>query len=541
MILVSNYSLVPDTSRTAPIVDIWLPTAKPELVGMYASSWVPLSHRRRLASYKLLSAIYNNAHKCFLQRGEEILEYGDAALVVETLRDALIGSTGIKIIVDNIENDAIGKKKVDRLRKWWKDELMDTKLFENETNCSSLGDSVYRLRWSTKNPRKPTVKVDTFDPGFFFPDFDEDGDLEKVHLAWEEVVIDDAGNEVTYVYKETYELINGICHVTAGWYDPQRDDNVSDLEYSLNYLKLVKYKTDVDGNPYDRLSLQIDFIPIVYVPNISVQGEPFGKSDLSIVIDLLAEMANTNTDMAANTSILGSPPMVIQSENVVGADDGMGASQVATVGPGQTIEVGANGDAHLLDVSGMNTALDSYLKKLDQKLYENTRATKLAAGKMEGSAIPSGISLRLMQNPLVQKTLPKRILRSYKVGLMLKFVQKMFLAFGIPQDRECFTADEYDVIVEFGDIFPTDRSQAINDLAVAYAAGFMSLDVAVSMCQKYGVDIDSVKDEVEKIKKEREELNTYINVGSSGSSDGTQSGNMQTTSDGMSKSDNTQE
>jgi hypothetical protein len=475
-----------------------------------------------------------------MERGD-ILEYGDAALVIDTLRDALIGSSGIKLTAADIETNPATRKRIERLRKWWKAELMDTKIFENETNCAALGDSVYRLRWSKKVGKKATVKVDTFDPGFFFPVFDEDDDLIKVYLAWEETVLLGNGEDEVRIYKETYELIDGVCYVTAGWYRHERSDTKSDLEYSLSDLELIEYKYDGD-TPYDHISLEIDFIPIVYIPNISVQGEPFGKSDLSVVVDLLGEVANSNTDMAANTSLLGSPPLVIKSDSSYGSDSDDGEAQIATVGPGQVIEVGPQGDAHLLDVSEMNTALDQYLKKLDQKLYENTRATKLAAGKMEGSVIPSGISLRLMQNPLVQKTLPKRLLRSYKLSLMMKFVQKMFLAYGSADDRLYLDPDNTEVDVEFGDIFPTDRTQAVNDLAMAYTSGFLSLETVVRACVKYGIDIDDVKAEVERIKKEREEMNTFVNVGSNGHTnhDGTQSSNVQSDGDGTMKSDGKQ-
>jgi hypothetical protein len=457
-----------------------------------------------------------------------ILEFGDAALVVETLRDALIGVSGINITADDIETSESSLKRVKRLRKWWKAELLDSKIFENETNCTVLGDSVYRLRMSVKKGKKKTVKVDTFDPGFFFPEFDEDGDLIKAHLAWEEEYIRNNGENGKRVYKETYVLIDDRCFVTAGYYEPMREDSSPNSDwFDLDDLTLISYKVDNNGAEYDNMDLQIDFIPIIYIPNINVQGEPFGKSDLARALDIFSEIANSNTDMASNTSLLGSPPLVLKSDGQYGEVDDNGQSSVTTVGPGQVIEVGPTGDAFLLEVHNMNAAIDSYLKGLDKKLFEVTRATKLAAGKMEGSIIPSGISLRLMQNPLVQATLPKRIGRTHKFLLMLKFVQKLFAKFGEPDDMALFADDDYSHIdIEFSDIFPTDRSQAINDLAVAYTAGFLSLETAVRMCNRLGIDIDDVKKEVERIKKEREEMNTFVNT------DGTQHSNAQTNKDG---------
>lgn len=522
-----DFVLVPDVSNAAPIVDIWQPAIKQQTLRTHTNSWIPLEHRRRLAAYKVYAAVYNNSHKNFMQR-QGILEFGDAALVADTLRDALIGVSGIKITADDLETNKTSQAKVDRLRKWWREELMDSKVFENETNCTVLGDSVYRLRMSNKVGKKKTVKVDTFDPGFFFPDFDDDGDLSKVHLAWEEEYLTNTGEKDTRVYKETYSLYDNKCFVTAGYYQAMREGRIGDEWFNLDDLELISYKVDASGVVYDNVDLQIDFIPIIYIPNINVQGEPFGKSDLAKALDIFSEIANSNTDMAANTSLLGSPPLVLKSDASYGGDvDEDGQPRVTTVGPGQVIEVGPTGDAFLLEVHNMNTAIDSYLKGLDKRLFEVTRATKLAAGKMEGSVIPSGISLRLMQNPLVQATLPKRILRTHKFLLLLKFVQKLLAKFGEPEDMKVFADEDYSHIdVEFSDIFPTDRSQAINDLAVAYTAGFLSLETAVRMGNRLGIDIDDVKKEVERIKKEREEMNTFVNT------DGTQHSNSQRTSDG---------
>lgn len=60
------------------------------------------------------------------------------------------------------------------------------------------------------------------------------------------------------------------------------------------------------------------------------------------------------------------------------------------------------------------------------------------------------------------------------------------------------------------------------------------------MCMKYGIDIDDVNAEVERIKKEREELNTFVNIGSDKSNGGTQSDNIQKDDEGSMKSDNKQ-
>ncbi|MFE4366915.1 hypothetical protein ACFRMN_01420 [Streptomyces sp. NPDC056835] len=67
-----------------------------------------------------------------------------------------------------------------------------------------LGDGVMVLAWNPAKQR-PTLRV--YDPGFFFPQWDDEDDdfPTKVHLAWELPADDDAGLKAR-VRRVTYEL-----------------------------------------------------------------------------------------------------------------------------------------------------------------------------------------------------------------------------------------------------------------------------------------------------------------------------------------------
>ncbi|MFJ5534004.1 hypothetical protein [Streptomyces sp. NPDC093261] len=53
----------------------------------------------------------------------------------------------------------------------------------------------------------------------------------------------------------------------------------------------------------------VDFIPVVHIPNtIPDVGEHWGKSTLATVLQLLDELAATDTDSASASATTGTPP-----------------------------------------------------------------------------------------------------------------------------------------------------------------------------------------------------------------------------------------
>ncbi|MFD9630210.1 hypothetical protein [Streptomyces violascens] len=71
-------------------------------------------------------------------------------------------------------------------------ELLPFRAQQAERAAVLLGDSVLALAW---NPEKQQPTLRAYDPGFFFPqpDDEDDGFPTRVHLAWELPADDDAG------------------------------------------------------------------------------------------------------------------------------------------------------------------------------------------------------------------------------------------------------------------------------------------------------------------------------------------------------------
>ncbi|MFG3656838.1 hypothetical protein [Streptomyces sp. NPDC047706] len=250
--------------------------AFPEL----AKTWVPPQELRRLAAYKVLAAYDNNqAGQLAAVGGDEGAlerrELGDAANLVDTALGYLLGSEQ-KITVEGAEN-ADGETPTpgaaeatavqERLRKWADKELLTFRVQQAERAAVLLGDSVMVLAWNPEKQR-PTLRV--YDPGFFFPQWDdEDEDFpSRVHLAWE-LPADDAAGLKARVRRVTYELgpisedgEPGDDGAAAGGrqypWEPGRTSNVTcyltDAEWLLEDLKNGE---TLDRLPMDKASFRV--------------------------------------------------------------------------------------------------------------------------------------------------------------------------------------------------------------------------------------------------------------------------------------------
>ncbi|WP_150112948.1 toprim domain-containing protein [Streptomyces violaceusniger] len=182
-----------------------------------AATWLPPEELRRLAAYKVLLAYDNNqagqlAAASGDEAGIERRELGDAAKLVDTALGYLLGSEQ-KVTVEGAEHaegevpkpgatEAAGLQ--EWLRTWADKELLTLRIQQAERAAVLLGDSVYVLAWNPEKQR-PTLRV--YDPGFFFPQWDdEDADFpSRVHLAWELPEDREAGLKAR-VRRVTYEL-----------------------------------------------------------------------------------------------------------------------------------------------------------------------------------------------------------------------------------------------------------------------------------------------------------------------------------------------
>ncbi|MGW4042234.1 hypothetical protein [Streptomyces sp. NPDC004721] len=184
------------------------------------TSWVPDEHLRRLAAHKFLAAYDSNqagqlAAVTGDSHGAERRELGDPSKLIDTTLGYLLGAEQ-NIVVPGADHAGQGEPSLEaaaaaelqeRLRAWADKELLPLRVQQCERCAVRSGDGVYTFAWE---PTKQRVLLRTYDPGFYFPEWDEgEHDAQeyptRVHFAWE-LPADPTRGLKARVRRITYEL-----------------------------------------------------------------------------------------------------------------------------------------------------------------------------------------------------------------------------------------------------------------------------------------------------------------------------------------------
>ena len=422
------------------------------------------------------------------------------------------------------------------LRDWADTEHLVRKVFETEGKAVGLGDGVYVMRWSSRKKR-PIVRI--YDPGFYFPVLsmhDEEEYPTTVHLAWE-YDEDHNGTTQRWVRRITYRLApigeatqnRGMLatitsalgtHVVdatprnvtvnqAGKFTRQYAWNAEPSEMTV-YLTDAKwrledvgkryvsdldpakaeYELNEDGVELKELDIELDFIPVVHLPNTVAEEEHYGKSALLDVAQILDEIAGADTDLSAAAATTGSPMI------------GLTGGQVGSVayGPGKVWNLAAGGRVDVVDTSKALDALLKYVESLLHRLSTNARVPASVLGRIDPSEIASGVLLALSFGPLKQLITEMRLVRDEKYPLILKFAQRLAMAGG-ELDGEVLHAE-----LRFGSFMPHDRAEAVQLVRSLLGNGqepaAISRMTALRLLVDAGFDLGDAMDELERIEAE---------------------------------------
>jgi hypothetical protein len=418
------------------------------------------------------------------------------------------------------------------LERWAEIELLDQKIIEVENKATGFGDGVMVLSWSNKRGR---VRVKTYDPGFFFPVYtDEEDDFpERVHIAWEFDETNDAGDVIRYVRRKTWELIDNpdgeveypypststmlelededSVHAQAGHsathtsIDPKetsRSDQVcvmsegvwrvADFESGHHVDDLLEsdavWQENADGELLYQFPLGIDFIPVIHIPNTINLEEHYGESVLLRVAHILDDLIAADSDLAAASAIVGTPPLMVSGWE--------GQEQIDSYGPGQVFAV-TEGSMEFLDTATALDALLKYIAALTERLAVNRQIPDAIFGRVDASEVPSGVSLLLSFGPFRQYIEELRLPRQAKYGLFVKFVQRLARVGG---QLDAVHPGE----ATFGSYLPNDVT-AVVDMVTRLISGdkpIMSKSTALRLLRDAGVEIEDIGIELDRVRAE---------------------------------------
>lgn len=492
-------------------------------------SWVGESNQRRLLAYKIRDAYARNIARHFLatadsKKRSDHREYGDAALLIETVKAALLGDKQEIVVpgADEFNEDSqdtegeandssVSKTEAKRaqslendLRKWARKERFLLKLVETERNAIKLGDGVYAIGWDDKRKR-PSLRV--YDPGCYFPVLDDSNEEEfpsRVHIAWE--VDEEAAEGKVKIHRITWELkevdaytlpwseepITEECFMSEGlWTIGKNDENDVD-DFSEAGVEWIKQP---DGTDRRNVPLGIDFLPVVHIPNTVALLDHFGASVLDNVMQIIDDIASTDTDLQQASALAGFPVIAV-SKGRVETSNAEG-TQVTTYGPGTLLEVG-DGTMTVLDMSAGLAALVAYVNSLLDRLEVNARVPAGVLGRIKPSDVPSGIALALSFGPLRTMVDEMRLVREDKNRILLRFITRLM------SKNQTLSDDlpEEEAELVFGHFLVVDTAAVVTQVTGLLTAKAISRPTALRMLVEAGIPIEDAAKEIAAIKSE---------------------------------------
>lgn len=509
------------------------------------ATWVPEEDTRRLAAYTVLAA-YDGGQAGELAEvrdganARERREYGDPAAFIDAITSDVLGDEQ-RIVVDGTEQDDTttaddeARAVQEDLLTWAEDEQLAMRMQQAERKAVGLGDAVYRLSWEP-DKRRPVVRV--VDPGFYFPVLADDGEFpSRVHFAWEvpedrrrglkprlrrityelgpirpATVTSPAGGRAVRTFLGDQDdplLVPGdtadeqgaiwrqyawndepsrvTCYLTdATWLleDLERHSDIDNLP-----MNKAVYAQRGDGELLDGLDLLIDFVPVLHLPN-SVPGaeEHWGKASLAAVLQVLDELAASDTDAARASATTGIPIL-----SVSGLQDSRSSLQVE---PGVVFKLADGGRMDVVNTAPQLAQLLTTVETLRDRAAVNLRLPAVALGTHDPAQMPSGYALKISLGPLDKLVASMRLARRHKYQLLLRFVQRLYIAGQHPDwvGRKVHPAN-----LVFGAYTPTDRMGVLEEVATAYAARLISLETALRMLAEGGWPIEDVAVEIDRI------------------------------------------
>lgn len=489
-------------------------------------NWVGPHHLRRLQAYTLLRAYRENSSRFFLDFDEATAananmrddhrEYGDAELLVQQVRAALIGDE-FRITLpganetDPADVDPTALARQDFLRDWADSQRFGLKLLDTELDAVGLGDGVYVMTWNARH-RRPRLR--TFDPGFYFPvytdDLDDDEFPDTVHLAWE-LTPEDSPPGKKIIRRITYRLspVTPWRPKYAGPDDPPAlfECLMTDATFEVDAFRAdvedlsiasARYRVtrDITGQTVEvnDLPLGIDFVPVVHVPNTVNLKDHFGKSAITSVLQILDDLSNADTDLQAASSTAGSPVLALQGSSL--------GNQTKVYGPGTVFETG-DGKMSVLDTTNGVAAIIKYVEYLLDRLSTNSRVPASVLGRVDPAKIRAGVILQMTFGPLTTLIEEMRLVRAEKYPLLLKFAQRYFVENGI-------LSDVMDADVTFGSYLPTDKEQAVRNVVALLGAKAISLVTANKMLIEAGIPVADAATELARIVEEAQQITIAV-------------------------------
>ena len=376
------------------------------------------------------------------RRRERRLTFNYARTIVE--KTASYTMSGLASVVDPADGSPeaaqAARRSEQALRNVYDANALDQLDFDNEIDCSVLGDAAYKVTWDAAEER---VRVSAPDVQGLFAWWLADDPSRVWRVASRYTLAGDESATLFDVPSSTAAERSVIEVWTNDTFELWLDGALAESA----------------DNPYG-------FIPYVIYPNIREPKQFWGVSDLVAVKEPLRELNRALTQLSTILEMSGNPIAVL--ENVTEAQD-------IAVQPGAVWEIPEKARAYLLDLlQGGGASLHvEYANLVLRTMHDLAEVPRSAFG--DNRQALSGVALQLELDPLLKKVSRKRLIR----GAALRKRNEMVLRILEQQTGESFAP--YRSRIAWAPVLPQDRSRLIEDETRLVASGIHSRRTAAGL------------------------------------------------------------
>ncbi len=316
--------------------------------------------------------------------------------------------------------------------------------FDNEIDCSVLGDAAYKVTW---DPAERRVRISAPDVQGLFV------------WPW--------GDDPSRVWRVASRYVLGHEEAEALYGPLPGISRSRKTEHTIvEVWTEAEFELWLDGAPFESRENPYGFIPLVIYPNVREPKQFWGVSDLVALKEPLRELNRAMSQLSLILELSGNPIAVL--ENVTEAQD-------IAVAPGAVWEIPEKARAYLLDLLqgggvGLHVEFANLLLRTFHDLAEVPRS---AFGETRHAL--SGVALQMELDPLLKKVQRKRLIR----GAAFRRRNEMVLRILEQYTGEPFAP--YRSRVVWGPVLPQDRSRLVEDEARLVASGIHARRTAAGL------------------------------------------------------------
>lgn len=382
------------------------------------------------------------------RRRERRLTLNYARTVVE--KTASYTMAGVGFVVDPVDGSKEALETAQRteqaIREVYDDNALDHLDFDNEIDCSVLGDAAYKVTWDAAT-RRVLVSAPDVQGLYVWP---HAGDHSRPWRVASRYQLSHGEAERSFGPLPASASLRGEAAphiVVEAWTDEA-------FELWLDGALLEE-----QANPYG-------FIPFVIYPNLREPKQFWGVSDLEALKEPLRELNRAVSQLSTILELSGNPIAVL--ENVTEAQD-------IAVQPGAVWEIPEKARAYLLDLlQGGGASLHvEYAKLVLRVLHDVAEVPRSAFG--ENSNGLSGVALQMELDPLLKKVQRKRLIR----GAAFRRRNEMILRILEQYAGEKFAP--YRTRAVWPPVLPQDRTRLVEEETRLVSSGIHSRRTAAGL------------------------------------------------------------